>query len=59
MFSQIKISLADYVLEVVTALMLVASIVITVIAYSNLPETIPTHYNLLGEVDGWGGKSVL
>ncbi len=27
--------------------------------YPSLPEKIPTHYNFLGEIDGWGEKSVV
>ncbi|MGB5204279.1 MAG: DUF1648 domain-containing protein [Eudoraea sp.] len=31
--------------------------ILTLMNYSNLPETIPTHYNGAGEVDGFGAKS--
>ena len=27
--------------------------------YAGLPETVPTHWNLQGEIDGWGSKSML
>lgn len=27
--------------------------------YANLPDTVPTHWNVHGEIDGWGSKSVL
>jgi uncharacterized membrane protein len=27
--------------------------------YANLPDTIPTHYNGLGQVDGFGGKATI
>lgn len=27
--------------------------------YANLPETVPTHWNAHGEIDGWGSKSIL
>jgi len=27
--------------------------------YADLPETVPTHWNLQGEIDGWGSKSML
>lgn len=27
--------------------------------YGNLPETIPTHFNFMGEADGWGPPSAL
>jgi uncharacterized membrane protein len=31
--------------------------VFTAIVYSRLPEQIPTHWNLRGEVDGWSGRT--
>ncbi|MFC4634167.1 SdpI family protein [Dokdonia ponticola] len=27
--------------------------------YADLPETVPTHWNLQGEIDGWGSKNML
>ncbi len=27
--------------------------------YANLPDTVPTHWNAHGEIDGWGSKSTL
>ncbi len=57
--TKVKTSLTDRIVETVAALILVASIVITAMAYSGLPEVIPTHYNLSGEVDGWGSKCTL
>ncbi|MBU3821205.1 SdpI family protein [Flavobacteriaceae bacterium XHP0103] len=27
--------------------------------WNSLPETIPTHWNIKGEIDGWGKKSIL
>ncbi len=56
---KVKTSLTDRIVEIVAALILVVSIVITAMAYSGLPEVIPTHYNLSGEVDGWGSKYTL
>ena len=32
---------------------------ITMIAFFTLPETIPTHYNALGQVDNYGSKTTL
>ncbi len=31
----------------------------TVVAYPFLPETVPTHWNIQGEVDGWGSRNTL
>jgi uncharacterized membrane protein len=33
--------------------------VLTITTYSNLPETIPTHYNGAGQADGFGGKATI
>jgi uncharacterized membrane protein len=33
--------------------------VLTITSYSNLPETIPTHYNGAGQADGFGGKATI
>ena len=32
---------------------------LTIKNYSNLPDTIPTHYNGAGQADGFGGKSTI
>ncbi|MEN1967349.1 DUF1648 domain-containing protein [Lentibacillus sp. N15] len=46
-------------LNVLAVLMLVESVVYVVIAYGSLPETVPTHFNGKGEVDGWGHKATV
>lgn len=33
--------------------------VVVIWVYPSLPEKIPTHYNFLGEIDGWGERSVV
>jgi immunity protein, SdpI family len=35
-----------------------AALMLSVILYPSLPDRIPTHWNLHGEVDGYGSKSV-
>jgi len=37
--------------------LVVAAVVGSVAAYSFLPERLPMHWNVRGEVDGWGSKS--
>ncbi len=32
---------------------------VTIAAWSSLPETVPTHWNAAGEVDGWGSRNSL
>jgi uncharacterized membrane protein len=36
----------------------VATIVGTALMYAQLPNRIPTHWNIRGEIDGWGSKNV-
>jgi len=36
----------------------VASVVFSLAVYSSLPDVVPTHWNIRGEVDGWGPKSI-
>lgn len=31
----------------------------TIINFTSLPSEVPTHYNILGEVDGWGDKTFI
>jgi uncharacterized membrane protein len=38
--------------------LVVATIAMSAFMYPKLPETIPTHWNLAGKVDGYGPKSV-
>ncbi len=47
----------DYVIESIAVLGLAASILIPVIAFKNLPDTIPTHYGFNGKADDWGSKT--
>ena len=40
----------------IAPIIVVASILITAIVYPRLPTTIPTHWNLAGQVDGYSGR---
>ncbi len=42
--------------DVLSILMLLGNFVYLFMAWLSLPDRIPTHFNGLGEVDGWGGK---
>ncbi|MFZ3576879.1 DUF1648 domain-containing protein [Virgibacillus sp. DJP39] len=35
------------------------TLIYLIILYPTLPERIPTHFNLAGEADGWGGKKTI
>ena len=44
-------------LEIAPLFLLVFAVYLTLANYSALPDTIPTHFNLQGVPDGWGGKN--
>ena len=50
-------STADKLLEILGWLMLLVIWGLTIIHYSSLPDTIPTHFNATGEADGFGSKA--
>ena len=45
--------------DIAIFIILAALAVHIIVVYPLLPETIPTHWNFKGEIDGWGGKSSL
>jgi uncharacterized membrane protein len=51
------ITQSDRLLELVAAAMAVCMLVLTGVLYSKAPDTVPTHFNLAMEADGWGDKS--
>ena len=52
-------SRVDIALEVLAFGGLVVLIALPALYYSTLPKTIPQHFNLKGQADGWGDKSSL
>ena len=56
---KLPLTLFDTIIEVTSCLALVAFWVMTIFAFTTLPESIPTHYNGLGEVDGYGPKATI
>ena len=52
------IPLSDRLLELVAAAMAVCLLVLTGVLYSKAPDTVPSHFNFAGEIDGWSGKEV-
>ncbi|MEM6721945.1 MAG: DUF1648 domain-containing protein [Bacteroidota bacterium] len=56
---KVKVSLEpiDTILEATTAAILIALWIYVIVSYTTLPETIPTHVNYKGEVDGVGNKA--
>ena len=41
---------------IITSLVILLPIVAGVILWNQLPEQIPSHWNMNGEVDGWSSK---
>jgi uncharacterized membrane protein len=49
----------DKMLDTASAVLLIAMWVFTIYSFIEMPETIPTHYNLKGEVDDYGSKMTI
>ncbi|WP_455542737.1 DUF1648 domain-containing protein [Intestinibacter sp.] len=47
------------VIEIITLVLILCQIAYTAVSYPQLSSKIPTHFNLAGEVDGWGGKGTI
>ncbi|MBL0309478.1 MAG: DUF1648 domain-containing protein [Bacteroidetes bacterium] len=55
----LQLTTADKIFEIIGWLSVLAIWVLTIAAYSKLPDTIPSHYNAAGTVDGFGGKGTI
>jgi uncharacterized membrane protein len=40
----------------IPSLLVIAAAVVSLIAYPSMPERVPTHWNMAGEVDGWSSR---
>lgn len=49
---------SDRVLELVALLIAIVAIVLTGVFYFKAPDEVPSHFNVIGEIDGWSDKSV-
>jgi len=49
----------DVVLDILSATLLILLITYAFISYSELPDTIPSHFNAMGEVDGYSDKMMI
>ena len=54
---KLELTTTDKILEIVGWFLVIAIWGLTIANYSNLPETIPIHYNGAGQADGFGGKA--
>src|SRR5690625_3129920 len=54
-----KVSKWVHVLNAISVICIVSTIFYVIAAYQNLPDTIPIHFNSLGEADNWGSKMMI
>ncbi|MCX6745161.1 MAG: SdpI family protein [Candidatus Parcubacteria bacterium] len=43
--------------EIIPLLLIIISVVASFYFYANFPEQVPMHWNIAGQVDGWGSKT--
>jgi uncharacterized membrane protein len=56
---KIELTPSDNILEIMGWVALIGLWILILVNYSNLPETIPTHFNGAGKVDSYGNKATL
>jgi uncharacterized membrane protein len=56
---KIRRTTLDWIIEFAAFIFVIILILLPIINYSHLPETIPVHFNAAGEADGYGSKSTL
>lgn len=56
---KIKLSKNDWVVEIISYLLLIAFWIFIVFSFQHLPDEVPTHYNALGEADAFGDKETI
>ncbi len=45
------------IIDCAAALLLLFVLVLAAMYWQDMPDRIPTHFNIMGQPDGWGGKS--
>lgn len=56
---KIPLETLDYILEFITLTVLIILWCYAIMEYMSMPDIIPTHFNLAGEVDGTGSKTTI
>lgn len=56
---QIKLTTADYILEIIGTLGIACLVFLPFYFYNNLPNEIPNHFNAYGQVDSYGKRSAI
>ena len=49
----------DRVLRILGAVALAAVTIFVVVRWQQIPDSVPSHYNIMGEVDAWSRKSII
>ncbi len=57
--ADIKYLPVDYIVESASAILTILLIILPIYFYNQLPDTIPTHFNALGEPDSYGSKNTI
>ena len=52
------ITVVDRILEIAAGMMAVGMLVLTSVLYVQAPDTVPSHFNAMGEANGWSDKSI-
>ncbi|WP_299224736.1 DUF1648 domain-containing protein [uncultured Psychroserpens sp.] len=56
---EVPLELVDIILDLISLTLYILMLGYIILNYSQLPETIPTHFNASGEADGFGNKSTI
>lgn len=56
---KIELTTTDKIFEIIGWLLILGVWGLTIINYSNLPDTIPIHFDGAGQADGFGGKATI
>jgi uncharacterized membrane protein len=57
--NKLRTTVAGWILETIGLLGIILTVTYVLLNYCDLPDTIPIHYNLTGQPDGFGRKSIL
>ena len=52
-----KPRLIDYIFLGLAVLCFLGTLIFVIVRYPSLPDTLPSHFNARGEIDGWSGKA--
>lgn len=56
---KIAMTKTDKIIELIILLIIIAVFIYVGLSWDNIPKTVPTHYNVSGEIDGYGSKSTI